>query len=198
MRPRARIAALLASLIAIPAAFGLTASRRGAEPGEASSPYILGYSMNRIDGTTESLEAYKGKVVMIVNVASKCGLTPQYEALERLYDAKKDAGFVVLGFPANNFMGQEPGSNEEIAEFCRAKFDVSFPMFEKVSVKGDDRCALYAHLASLPKPLGGEPGWNFTKLIVDKSGNVVARFEPKTKPDADEVVAVIDRLLKQE
>ncbi len=197
MRPPARIAAMLASLIALPVAFGLTSNRRGSEPGESASPYILSYTMNRIDGTSESLETYKGKVIMIVNVASKCGLTPQYDALEKLYDAKKESGFVVLGFPANNFMSQEPGTNEEIAEFCRATFDVSFPMFEKVSVKGDDTCDLYAQLASLPKPLGGEPGWNFTKFLVDRKGNVVARFEPKTKPDAREVVAMIDQLIAE-
>lgn len=190
---------MLAALVAIPAALGLTSAGRdratGAEP---TSPYVLDRTMNRIDGTSESLETYKGKVVLIVNVASKCGLTKQYEQLEKLYQAKKDAGFVILGFPANNFMGQEPGTNEEIATFCRSEYGVTFPMFEKVSVKGDDACELYKQLAGLAAPLGGEPEWNFTKFVVDRSGNVVARFHPKVKPDADEVVAKIDELLAAE
>lgn len=164
------------------------------EPGTAS-PYILDHTVNRIDGTPESLETYKGKVLLIVNTASKCGLTPQYAGLESLYDAHKDRGFVILGFPANNFMGQEPGTNEEIADFCSSKYDVSFPLFEKVSVKGEDACPLYRQLSDLPAPLGGEPEWNFTKFLVDRKGNVVARFSPKTKPDDPALIARIGELL---
>lgn len=195
MTNRTRVAALFASLAAIPALLGFTSARAIREPGKVSEPYILGYTMNRIDGTSESLETYKGKVILIVNVASQCGLTKQYPSLEKLYDDKKDQGFVILAFPANNFLGQEPGTNEEIAKFCTSKYDVSFPMFEKVSVKGEDACELYQQLAALPKPLGGEPEWNFAKFLVDRQGNVVARFHPKTTPDAAELVSKIDELL---
>ncbi len=195
MSNRSRVAALLASLAAVPALLGLTERSRVHEPGSAADPYVLGYTMNRIDGTSESLDSYKGKVILIVNVASKCGLTKQYSALERLYDDKKDQGFVILAFPANNFLGQEPGTNEEIAAFCTGKYDVSFPLFEKVSVKGDDACDLYKQLTALAPPLGGEPEWNFTKFLVDREGKVVARFHPRTTPDATELVAKVDELL---
>jgi glutathione peroxidase len=195
MSNRSRVAALLASLAAVPALLGLTERSRVCEPDSAADPYVLGYTMNRIDGTSESLDSYKGKVILIVNVASKCGLTKQYSALEKLYDDKKEQGFVILAFPANNFLGQEPGTNEEIAAFCSGKFDVSFPLFEKVSVKGDDACELYKQLTALAPPLGGEPEWNFTKFLVDREGNVVARFHPKTTPDAKELVSKVDELL---
>lgn len=195
MSNRSRVAALFASLAAVPALLGLTSPSAAREPVEVSDPYVLGHAMNRIDGTREPLDVYKGKVVLIVNVASKCGLTKQYDALEKLYDDKKDEGFVILGFPANNFLGQEPGTNEEIAAFCSSKYDVSFPMYEKVSVKGDDACELYKQLRALPAPLGGEPDWNFTKFLVDRRGNVVARFHPKTTPDAEELVKKVDELL---
>lgn len=166
-------------------------------PAPEISPYVLAHTARRINGTDESLEVYKGKVVLIVNTASRCGLTPQYEALEKLYREKKDQGLVVLGFPANDFRNQEPGTNAEIAEFCSGKFDVTFPMFEKISVTGKDQHPLYRQLAQQPKPLGSDPGWNFTKFVVDRKGNVVARFEPKVKPDDPEVVKKIDALLAQ-
>lgn len=171
------------------------ASAPAVQPAAAGSP--LDFTMNRIDGATQALSEYKGKVVLMVNVASQCGLTPQYEALEALYKSKKDAGLVVLGFPANNFGGQEPGTNSEIAQFCTAKFGVSFPMFEKISVKGEDQHPLYKMLSSLPAPLGGDPKWNFTKFVIDRSGKVVARFEPKTKPDDPALIAQIDALLSE-
>ncbi|MBZ0172654.1 MAG: glutathione peroxidase [Phycisphaerales bacterium] len=151
--------------------------------------------MRRLDGTPEKLEKYKGKVVLLVNVASKCGLTPQYEGIEALYREHKDQGLVVLGFPANNFMGQEPGSNEQIAEFCRAKYDVTFPMFEKISVKGDDTHPLYKQLAAQAEPIGGEPKWNFTKFLLDREGRVVARFEPRVKPTNEKLTGKIGELL---
>lgn len=158
--------------------------------------YVLKYTMNRLDGTPEDLADYKGKVVLIVNTASECGLTPQYESLEALYEQKKDEGLVILGFPANDFMGQEPGTNEQIAAFCSGgKYDISFPMFEKISVKGEGTHPLYRQLAALPEGMGGEPEWNFQKFLVDRSGRVVARFSPRTKPDDAEVVAAIDRAL---
>lgn len=176
------------------------ADEKGASnDGEEARPssFVLGYTMKRIDGTGQDLGEYKGKVVLMVNVASRCGLTPQYEALERLYGEKKEQGFVVLGFPANEFGNQEPGSNAEIAEFCTGKYGVSFPMFEKIVVKGEGVHPLYARLAGQPSPIGGEPKWNFTKFLVDRSGNVVARYEPRVKPDDPTLVEKIDELLAQ-
>ncbi|RMH11008.1 MAG: glutathione peroxidase [Planctomycetota bacterium] len=148
--------------------------------------------MNRIDGTPESLEKYKGKVVLIVNTASKCGLTPQYESLQTLYDAYRDEGLVVLGFPANQFNNQEPGSNEEIEQFCTENYGVSFPMFEKVVVKGEGTCGLYRQLAAL----SAEPSWNFTKYLVDREGNFVERIDPRTDVADPEVVKKIEALLR--
>ena len=146
---------------------------------KAKPAEVLTGTMKRIDGTEEDLSKYKGKVVLIVNIASKCGYTAQYAALEALYKEYKEQGLVILGFPANDFNGQEPGSNTEIAEFCKSKFDVTFPLFEKISVKGKDQHALYKKLAALPEPLGGDPKWNFTKFVVDKEGKVVGRFDAK-------------------
>lgn len=163
------------------------ASQRPASP--------LDFTLNRIDGQPQPLSEYRGKVVMIVNVASQCGLTPQYAALQALYEEKKDHGFVILAFPANDFGAQEPGSNEEIAEFCSTRFGVTFPVFEKISVKGEEAAPLYRMLAALPDPLGGEPRWNFTKFLVDREGCVTDRFEPRTAPDDPAVRARIDELL---
>jgi glutathione peroxidase len=165
---------------------------------EGVSPHVLHYEMERLTGGMENLADYQGKVVLIVNTASKCGLTPQYEGLEALYEAKKDEGFVILGFPANNFSNQEPGTNEEIAEFCKATYDVKFPMFAKISVKGDDMHPLYEQLTSQPEPIGGEVQWNFQKYLVDKDGNVVAKFEPRVKPDDARLLEMIDGLLASE
>jgi len=169
----------------------------GGSAADKGPDYVLGYTMVRIDGTPQDLREYEGKVVLIVNVASACGLTPQYAGLEKLYQSRASKGFVVLGFPANNFGNQEPGSNEEIAEFCSSKFSVTFPMFEKVSVKGSDRCPLYAQLSDLPPPKGGEPSWNFTKFLVDREGRVVQRFDPRTPPDDAGLTARIDELLSE-
>jgi len=163
----------------------------------AVSPYVLGHSLKRIDGAEESLESYKGKVVLIVNVASKCGYTKQYDGLEKLYKDKKDAGLVVLGFPADNFGHQEPGSNAEIAEFCKSKFGVSFPMFEKISVMGSDQHALYKQLAGQAAPVGGDPKWNFTKFLVGRDGNVVARYDSKVAPDNAELMKRVEEILEK-
>lgn len=160
--------------------------------------FALGFKMKLIDGKEQNLEDYKGKVVVIVNVASKCGYTAQYEHLQKLYTEKKDEGLVILGFPANNFGGQEPGSNSEVAQFCKDKFSVSFPMFEKISVKGSDQAALYKKLTSQPAPIGGDPKWNFTKFVVDRTGKVVARFDAKKRGGLEaDLVAKVDELLKQ-
>ncbi|MDX2118863.1 MAG: glutathione peroxidase [Planctomycetota bacterium] len=159
------------------------------------SPMVLAYTLKDIDGKDVDLASFKGKVVLIVNVASNCGYTPQYAGLEKLYDDRKDKGFVILGFPANNFGEQEPGTNAEIKSFCTGKYNVSFPMFSKISVKGDDQHPLYKQLASQPKPIGGDPGWNFTKFLVDRNGNIVARFDSKTRPNDAKLLKQIDDLL---
>lgn len=155
------------------------------------------FSMKNIDGQDVKLNAYKGKVVMIVNTASKCGLTPQYEGLQALYDKYKDKGFVVLGFPANNFMGQEPGTEKEIKEFCTLKYNVTFPMFSKISVKGADQHPFYTFLTNKQSNPGfdGDITWNFEKFVADKSGKIIARFSPKTKPDDAEIVKTIEAAL---
>lgn len=156
------------------------------------------FTMKDIDGRDVKLDAYKGKTVMIVNTASKCGLTPQYEGLQKIYDKYKDRGFVVLGFPANNFMGQEPGTEKEIKEFCSLNYKVSFPMFSKISVKGADQHPFYTFLTNKQSNPGfdGDITWNFEKFLADENGVIVARFSPKTLPDAPEVVAAIEKALK--
>lgn len=152
------------------------------------------FKMNSIEGKELPLAKFKGKVVMVVNVASKCGLTPQYEALEKLYKAKKDDGLVILGFPANEFGNQEPGSNKEILEFCTAKYGVTFPMFSKIVVKGEAIHPLYKWL--LDKTDGKDIEWNFAKFLVSKDGEKVIRFSSRTKPDAAEVLTAIDQAIK--
>jgi len=141
----------------------------------------LSFKVERIDGTLEDLARYKGKVVVIVNVASKCGFTEQYAGLQELYEKHKDAGLVVLGFPANDFGSQEPGTNLEVAAFCSSRFKVTFPMFEKIVVKGPDKHPLYGSLTAQPAPIGGDPRWNFTKFVLDRDGKVVARFDADKK-----------------
>ncbi len=148
-----------------------------------------------IDGEPTSLAPYKGKVMLIVNVASKCGLTPQYEALEALHRKHHDAGLVVLGFPCNQFGNQEPGSNAEIKEFCSLKFNVSFPMFDKLDVNGEHRHPLYVALAGKDSPFPGDIGWNFTKFIIGRDGRILHRFAPNVKPDAPEVIAALEAAL---
>jgi len=156
---------------------------------------VLEHSMKRLDGRDETLDTYRGNVLLFVNVASKCGLTPQYTGLQQLYDRYHEKGFSVLGFPANNFMGQEPGTDAEIAEFCEVNYNVTFPLFSKISVKGDDIHPLYRELTSQPEPVGGDVTWNFQKYLVDREGNVVARFDPRVTPDDPQVVAAIEALL---
>lgn len=158
---------------------------------------VLGFVMEDIGGEPVPLTEYAGRVVLVVNVASKCGLTPQYEALQVLYEQYHDRGLVVLGFPANNFGGQEPGANQEILEFCTGTYHVTFPMFGKISVMGEDQHPLYAKLTAAMVDQGGAPTWNFTKYLVDRSGHVVRRFDPRTAPDDDSVVADIERLLAE-
>lgn len=156
------------------------------------------FTLNSIDGRPAPLSAYQGKVVLIVNVASRCGFTPQYAGLEALYEKYKDRGFAILGFPANNFGGQEPGTNEEIKTFCSTKYNVTFPMYSKISVKGDDQAPLYRFLTDKQAnpATGGEIQWNFTKFLVDKNGKVVARFEPKVTPESPDVASAIEKALR--
>lgn len=159
---------------------------------------IYDFSLPSIDGKPMPLSEFKGKVILVVNVASRCGYTPQYTALESVYEKYKDQGFVILGFPANNFGQQEPGTNEEIKTFCSSKYNVTFPMYGKVSVKGDDQTPLYSYLTKEANAsVAGDIKWNFTKFLVDKNGHVVQRFESKVTPDSPEVVAAIEKQLKQ-
>lgn len=158
---------------------------------------VFDYTLSTIDGQPAPLSAYKGKVVMLVNVASRCGFTPQYTALEAIYEKYKDRGFVIVGIPANNFGAQEPGTNQEIKTFCQSKYNVTFPMMSKVSVKGDDKTPLYQYLTdkSANPKMGGEIQWNFTKFLVGPNGQVIARFEPKLTPDSPEVTSAIESAL---
>lgn len=153
---------------------------------------IFYLSMKRLDGSEQSLAAYRGKVLLLVNVASYCGNTPQYEGLQDLYVEYHERGLEILGFPANNFGAQEPGTDAEIAQFCHAQYGVTFPMFSKISVKGDDISPLYRWLTEQPEPVGGEVTWNFQKYLVDRTGSIVAKFSPRTPPQAFEVVAAIE------
>ncbi len=177
---------------------------------------IYEFQEKTIDGKPKSLADYKGKAILIVNVASKCGLTPQYEALEAVYERFHDKGFTVLGFPANDFGGQEPGTNEEISEFCGTTFGVQFPMFSKIAVTGEGKHPLYAELTSaLPEAEGDKAAfrenlkgygmtptedpdilWNFEKFLISRDGEVVARFAPTVTPDDERLTSAIERELQ--
>ena len=165
----------------------------------AADKSIYDFTLNTIDGQPAPLASYKGKVVLLVNVASRCGFTPQYTALEAVYEKYKDRGFVILGIPANNFGSQEPGTNQEIKTFCQSKYSVTFPMMSKVSVKGDDTTPLYQFLTdkTANPQTGGEIKWNFTKFLIGPDGHVLARFEPAVTPDSPEVTAAIEKALAQ-
>ena len=159
---------------------------------------LYNFTVTDIDGNDVTLSEYRGKVLLIVNVASRCGYTPQYEGLQKIFEEYREMGLLVLGFPANNFGNQEPGSDEEIKEFCSLNYGVSFPMFSKISVKGADIHPLYQYLTSEetnPK-FAGEISWNFNKFLVDPSGKIIARFDSKDKPESDEVVQAIEKALK--
>ena len=155
------------------------------------------FTLNAINGTPTPLAGYKGKVMLIVNVASQCGYTYQYEGLQALYVQYKDKGLVIAGFPANNFGEQEPGTDAEIGAFCKSKFGVTFPMFSKISVAGKDKAPLYQFLtdkAANPKT-GGEIPWNFTKYLVDRNGKVLARFDAPVEPESKELTSAIEAAL---
>lgn len=165
----------------------------------AKAKSVLDFKMKDIDGKEVKLKKYKGDVLLIVNTASKCGYTPQYEGLQKIYDQYKAQGFEVLGFPANNFGGQEPGTGSEIKEFCETKYKVTFPMFAKISVKGEDQNPLYKFLTDKETnpDFAGDISWNFNKFLVDRQGKVVARFTSKDKPDGEAVTAAVEKYLNE-
>lgn len=173
---------LLASLMLMPAVVAIAGS-------------ILETPVKDIDGKTTSLAPYKGKVLLIVNVASHCGFTPQYQGLESIYEKYKDKGLVVLGFPCNQFGAQEPGTAEEIKQFCSSKYNVTFPLFEKIEVNGPNRHPLYVSLAGSSSPFPGDIKWNFSKFLIGRDGQILKRFESQVAPDSPEVIAAIDGAL---
>jgi glutathione peroxidase len=176
-----KIFACLAALVILPALL------------HAGSIYDI--AVKDIDGKDTSLATYKGKVVLIVNVASKCGFTPQYKSLEAVYLKYKEQGFVVLGFPCNQFGGQEPGTNEEIKLFCTSKYDVTFPLFDKIEVNGANRHPLYVALAGVTSPFPGDIKWNFNKFLLGKDGKILNRFDSKVTPDSPEAMTAIEAAL---
>jgi len=154
---------------------------------------IHNISVKTMAGEDKKLSDYKGKVVLIVNVASQCGYTPQYKSLQALYEKYKSAGFEILAFPCNDFGSQEPGTNEEIKQFCESKYNVTFTLFDKIKVLSNERSPLYAKLINYEP--AGDISWNFEKFVVDKNGNVVSRFKSKVKPDDTELISVIEKEL---
>ncbi len=177
---------------------------------------ILDIAVKLADGRETSLNEHRGKVMLVVNVASKCGLTAQYEGLEKLYEDKRERGFVIAAFPANNFKGQEPGTDAEIVEFCQLTYDVKFPIYSKISVKGDDKHPLYRQLTAAPLPTTGEGPmrerlrgnglagdadseilWNFEKFLIGRNGDIVARFAPDVTADDQRLVTAIDKELSK-
>ncbi|MGI8670458.1 MAG: glutathione peroxidase [Aridibacter sp.] len=191
------VVAIFATVILSAYGFDFLGSSASNMKSEVTAKSLYEIKVTDINGKNVNLKKYKGKVVMFVKTASKCGYTPQYEGLQKIYDKYKDQGFVILGFPANNFGGQEPGSNEEIKEFCTLKYKVSFPMFAKISVKGDDQHPLYQYLTNEktdPK-FAGEITWNFNKFLVNDKGEIIARFSSKETPESKEVTDAIENAL---
>jgi len=184
--------------VAPPAAPAKPETPASEKPTEKPSPYVLGHRVTDIDGKEVDLAQWKGSVILIVNTASKCGYTPQYLGLQNLYAENKDKGLIVVGFPSGDFMNQEFADNAEIKKFCTAddsKYKVTFPLMAKVSVKGEGAHPLFKQLAAQPAPVGGEPKWNFTKWLVDRSGNVVARYDTRIKPDDLDLQKRVSELL---
>lgn len=166
--------------------------------GSAKVPAALDFKMKKLDGKPVDLKDYKGKVVLFVNVASQCGLTPQYEGLQALHEKYAEKGLAIIGVPANEFGAQEPGTDVEISQFCKENYGVKFDMLSKVVVKGDGICPLYKHLTSKEtSKFPGEIKWNFTKFLVSRDGEIVNRFEPRTEPEAEEVVKAIEAELEK-
>lgn len=191
-------AVALAQDAAPPAGQNKPEAKPAADQAAPAAQTALDFTMKNIDGKDVSLAQYRGKVVLIVNVASQCGMTPQYEGLVALHNRYEKDGLVVLGFPCNQFGGQEPGTEKEIKEFCTGKYDVKFPMFSKVDVNGDNACGLYKHLTGKDtnEKFAGPIKWNFTKFLIDRDGRVIARFEPRVRPESAEVTGAIEAALK--
>jgi glutathione peroxidase len=181
------------SLLSLPA----IADEKSPGKKAATNLNVLERSMKSLGGETVDLQKYKGKVLLIVNTASECGLTPQYTQLQAVFEKYKDQGLVVLGFPCNQFGKQEPGTAKEISEFCTKNYGVTFDMFDKVDVNGESACDLYKSLTAMElEPKGtGKVSWNFEKFLVNRDGQAVARFEPRTAPDDEEVTQAIEKLL---
>ena len=180
---------VLATAIIFARATRIARAEEAAKPASSASP--LDYTVKDIDGNDYNLAQLKGKTVLLINVASKCGNTPQYAGLEKLYQAKKDAGLVIVGFPANNFKSQEPGSDAEIKQFCTSKYNVTFPMMSKISVKGDDIHPLYKQLTDAKGPVT----WNFDKFLIGRDGQLIEHFNAKTKPDDAKLTDAIEKAL---
>jgi glutathione peroxidase len=192
-RPTLLAVITVAALIALPGPAPAESEAR-----EAGTPAsLLALEARRLSGGTESLDRYRGQVLLVVNTASRCGYTPQYEGLQALYDRYRAQGFSVLGFPANDFGRQEPGSDSQIRAFCRSNYGVEFPMFSKVRVNGANAHPVYVYLTSLPEPIGGPVQWNFQKYLVDRRGEVVARYAPGVSPRDPGLVDAIERLLAE-
>lgn len=161
----------------------------------AEQANLYSIPLKDIDGKGASLQSYAGKVILIVNVASRCGFTPQYEGLEALWRKYKDKGFVLLGFPCNDFGSQEPGTNSEIKQFCSSKYDVTFPLFDKLHVKGAEQHPLYAALTGQSSPFPGPVKWNFGKFLIGTDGKIVARFDSEIEPDSPQLIEAIQKAL---
>jgi glutathione peroxidase len=168
-------------------------SQKGVTAASSDAKSVLDHTLPTLTGDEQNLAEYKGKVALVVNTATECGFTPQFDGLEKLYEQKKGEGFVILGFPADDVAHQEPRDDEAIGEFCKANYGVSFPMFHKSNVKDEPLNPVYAEL----NPVVGPPGWNFNKVLLDKQGKPVKRFEVSTEPDDPELVGAIDAELKK-
>ncbi|MDQ7815515.1 MAG: glutathione peroxidase [Melioribacteraceae bacterium] len=165
--------------------------------GDKMKDNIYNIVVKDIEGKDVKLSDYAGKVLLVVNVASKCGYTPQYEGLQKIYETYKEKGFEILAFPCNDFKGQEPGTNEEIKEFCSANYGVTFTLFDKIKVLGEDRSPLYQKLISSESVEQGDVKWNFEKFLISKDGEVVGRFRSKVKPESEELTSLLEKLLSQ-
>ena len=185
---------LLVALLLLPNLASARSHKKPPAGGHVMAATLYDFKMQTIDGTERSLADFRGKTVLVVNTASRCGFTPQYESLEALYQQYKARGFEILAFPANDFMGQEPGTNAEIKTFCSEKFHTSFPLFAKITVKGKQMAPLYKWLTK-DSEFPGDIPWNFTKFVVGPNGHVVARFTPNTDPRNEAVVAALEKLL---
>ncbi len=173
----------------------LAALLLGRVVGAHAADSVYSIPLKDIDGKPTSLKPYEGKVLLIVNVASKCGYTPQYAGLEALYEKYKDKGFAVLGFPCNQFGGQEPGTDEDIKRFCSSKYQVTFPLFDKIEVNGPHRHPLYVLLAGSSSPFPGRITWNFNKFLIGRDGKILNRFDSKVKPDSADLVQAVEKAL---